>query len=253
MELLVPWTKLGAGSRVALTAALVIWSFGASAGTITLSGTGQMYWTAQYLGTSGGNIQSTATPTGPVPTGNTYSLAVPGQYTFQDQFSTQQSSPLVGPSNAALPSSVGPYSFQDTYEFSVTTPATGDVLAVSLALGPPFQNTFDISDLQFRLYEVPSPVPSPGLTIPSGSRVITLWQGQSGNDNGQAITANFSNVQSGTYFLDIAGTANGTSGGTYVGQLNLNPVPLPAALPLLLSGVAGLGVMMSRRRSIALA
>jgi hypothetical protein len=202
-----------------------------------------MDWTAQFLGSSNGNTQST--PSGLY--GNTYSLAVPGEYIFQDQFTASQSStPLL---NVSSP--VGSYAFQDTYEFSVGQAASGDVLAVSLALQAPFQSLFNISDLQFRLYEVP-PSAIPALTPPTGSTFLTAWTGISGNDSGRSISTNFSNLQAGTYFLDIAGTADGTSGGTYIGQLNLSPVPLPGTLPLLLSAVAGLGLM-ARRRTIALA
>ena len=88
----------------------------------------------------------------------------------------------------------------------------------------------------------------PGLTVPAGSTMLTPWVGVAGNDNGTAIQANFANAQSGTYFLDIAGTADGTSGGTYIGQLNLAPVPLPATAWLLLSGIGGLGLLSRTRR-----
>jgi hypothetical protein len=178
---------------------------------------------------------------------------VPGQYGFIDQFAAPQSAPLVDGSNVPFENSgspVGTYSFQDTYEFSVSEAAGGDLLAVSLALQGPLQSNFNISNLQFRLYEV-QPSTTPGLTIPTGSPILTGWQGISGNDSGNAIQANFSNLQSGTYFLDIAGTADGLSGGTYVGQLNLQPVPLPATVPLLLCGIAGLGAMLRRRKAVA--
>jgi len=258
MELFVRRNMRSAIAGAALAGTLLFCSVGAVAGNITLSGTGQMYWTAQFLGSAAGDTQSTPTPTGTSPTGNTYSLAVPGQYAFLDQFTAPQSSPLVDTSvvpNVPFENTGGPvgtYSFQDSYEFSVGMPATGDVLAVSLALQQPLQNEFNISDLQFRLYEVLSSATAPSLTIPTGSRVLVGWQGLAGNDNGQSISANFSNMQSGTYFLDIAGTADGTSGGTYVGQLNLHPVPVPAGLGLLLSGIAGL-VMVGQRRKLALA
>jgi hypothetical protein len=226
---------LRTASLLALSA---IFAAPALAGTVTLTGSGQMYWAGEYLGTSGGDTPTT--PTGPY--GNNYALSLPGQYTFQDQFTAPQGYTL-SPS-----SPVGSYSFQDTYEFSLSAPAQGDALTVSLNLSGTPGSTLNIQNLQFRLYEVPSPAPAPGLNPPPGSIFITPWMGVSGNDNGTVIQANFNNVQSGTYFMDIAGTANGTSGGTYIGQLNLSPVPLPAGIWLLLSGLGGIGVLARKRR-----
>jgi hypothetical protein len=203
-------------------------SLPAAASTITLPSGSQMYWTAEFLGSSGGN--TTTTPTGNF--GNNYALSVPGQYSFVDSFGNQTNA-LTGTGTS---SPIGSYAFRDTYEFSLAQPASGDTLAVSLNLGQGSLATFDISNLQFRLYEVPTGS-TPGISIPAGSTTVTSWVGTTGNSTGTAIQANFSNVQSGTYFLDVAGTADGTSGGTYLGQLNLEPVPLPAALWLFLSGL----------------
>ena len=54
-------------------------------------------------------------------------------------------------------------------------------------------------------------------------------------------------LSAGTYVLEIRGTATGTNGGAYSGQLQLQPVPLPAALPLLLSGLGLVGSSFRRR------
>ena len=213
-----------------------------AASTITLPSGNQMDWTAEFLGSSGGN--TTTTPTGSF--GNNYLLSVPGQYSFLDSFG-KQTNALTGTGTG---SPVGSYAFRDTYVFSITQPASGDTLAVSLNLGQGSLASFDISNLQFRLYEVPSGS-TPGISIPAGSTTVTNWMGTSGNSNGTAIQANFTNVQSGTYFLDVAGTADGTSGGTYVGQLNLQPVPLPAALWLFVSGLGVFGSAVRRRCSRA--
>jgi hypothetical protein len=232
-----------------LSSVLIVVSFAASASTITLSGSGQMYWTAQFLGSAGGNTQTT--PSGNY--GNTYSLGVPGEYAFLDQFTSTQSYPLLNSSNVPFENSgtpVGTYAFQDTYEFSISSAASGDLLAVSLNLPAGFGASYNISDLQFRLYEVP-PSSTPGLVPPAGSTIITNWMGISGNDNGNPIGASFTNIQSGTYFLDIAGTADGSLGGQYTGQLELrSTVPLPGALALLLSGLSGLGGLFARRRGL---
>lgn len=234
--------------RAVFFAAISILSQAASATSIPLNGSGTLNWTAQFLGNSGGNTQTTPG----APYGNSYSLSLPGQYSFSDTFSSPQTSPLVDSSNVPFEQSgspVGEYSFQDTYAFSLSAPAVGDALVVSLDLGAGSGNLFDIANLQFRLYEVPSSSTIPGLTIPAGSTNVYNWTGKSGNDLGTVISTTFSNATSGTYFLDIAGTADGTSGGTYVGQLNLAPVPVGPALPMLVSGLAGLGFFARRRRA----
>jgi hypothetical protein len=218
-------------------------SLPAASATIALPSPGQMFWTGQFVGSSGGNTQTT--PTGSF--GSDYSLSVPGQYSFLDSFGNQ-ASVLTGPGTS---SPIGSYSFQDTYEFSLAQAASGDALTVSLNLGQGSTATFNISDLQFRLYQVPAGT-QPSLSLPAVFTPVTNgWVGASGPSNGASIQANFASIPSGTYFLDVAGTADGQNGGTYLGQLNLAPVPLPAALPLLLSGLGlGLAGAVRRRRAV---
>lgn len=235
--------RIGSRRKVAaLIGALGLGGFAASlpaeASTVVLPSPGQMFWSAQLVGSSSGN--TTTNPVGNF--GNDYMLSVPGQYSFLDSFGAPQSNVLTGTT-----STVGPYAFQDTYKFSVAQAASGDALAVSLNLGVGSNSTFDISNLQFRLYEVASNTVPGQIGMPPGSTLIAGWTGTPGPSTGNAIQANFSNIQAGTYFLDVAGTADGAFGGGYVGQLNLAPVPLPAALPLLLSGLGLFGGLWRRR------
>jgi len=202
-----------------------------SASTITLTGSGGMSYLEQFL------WNGTDTP------GNDYDLSVPGQYTFTDTFLSQQpASPNLGTSG------VGAYDFQDSYRFTIGSGATGDTLIASLGLA----NTFNIADLQFRLYEVPTSTTAPVVgAIPTGPgyETITGWMGAPSGSN--EIQASFADIQAGTYILDVAGIANGTNGGTYFGQLNINtPVPLPAGLPLLLSGLGALWAVTRKRRAL---
>jgi len=200
---------------------------GAQASTVTLNGSGQMSFSFQYL------WSDPSTPT----IGNDYVLNVPGQYTFLDQFLTQQpSSPNLGTS------AVGPYDFQDSYRFTIGTGANQNELVASLNSGV----AFNISNLQLRLYSVPSSSTAPVVGgLPAGATLIQSWIGAPFGTN--TITASFANIASGTYILDIAGIADGTSGGTYVGQLNLiSTVPLPAAVWLFASAL-GLAATRLRR------
>jgi hypothetical protein len=200
------------------------------AATVPLNGTGQMSCSFQFV------APNATTPT----VADDYALALPDQHTFLDQFTTQQSS-----SQIPGTSSVGAYSFQDSHRFSVGAGAIGDTLVAQLGLPP----TYSVSNLQFRLYDVAaatSTVPIVG-GVPAGSLFLTAWKGIPSGQS--SVTASFSGVQgSHTYLLDVAGVADGTHGGTYVGQLNLAPVPLPAALPLLLSGLGLFGASSRRRR-----
>lgn len=71
---------------------------------------------------------------------------------------------------------------------------------------------------------------------PLGAATLPAWIGPPAGSN--SIVATFAGIQTGTYILDVAGIASGTSGGTYIGQLDLvSSVPLPAALWLFASAL----------------
>jgi hypothetical protein len=223
-------------AALGLLAVLPAQSFAA---TVTLNGSGD-------LADPSYSVVSTGPGTYSVAVGNDYLLAVPGQYTFAGQFLTNQSAlPTLGPS------SVGAYTFQDSYQFTISDAANGNALTASLSLG----NYYQISNLQLRLYQLTG---APTLPIVGSLQsyvtagqvnVVSPWQG-----GGPLILATFDNVAAGTYILDIAGIASGDLGGSYVGQLNLaptSPVPLPAGVWLLVSGLGALGGMASRRRKPA--
>jgi hypothetical protein len=216
-----------------MLAAPVSWS-----ATVNLNSGDEMEFTYQAVATTPGNYS--------LITADDYVLAVPGQYSFDGNFNASQ---------AALPylsslSSVGPYTFQDSYAFVITQSATGNVLTASLQLG----SAFDISNLQMRIYKVVgSPtlpvIGSLGSLISSGDvELVTGWIGPSSGQS--SVVAAFNNISSGSYLLDIAGTAVGQFGGSYVGTLNLQPVPVPAAFWLLCSGLGAMGAATRHRRAM---
>lgn len=218
------------GLTLLCAAVLSVVACAAPAATITLSGSGELEAGYQAIATGGAPA---------ITTGDTYVLAVPGQYTFDGQFLTDQSSlPALGTS------SIGPYTFQDSYVFRIGQDAYGSTLTASLGLG----DLYGIDNLQLRLYGLTGPALLPVIGSLAGQpvQVITPWTG-----GGSLITATFNGLGAGDYVLDIAGIASGSAGGSYVGQLNLAPVPLPAGMWLLISGLGALGGARLRRRATA--
>jgi hypothetical protein len=205
----------------------------AQAGIISLNGQGTMSVPSfQFLNPTG---------TGNVETNNntTYALTVPGQYVYTDTLTSPESlaQSLQGTSGT------GTYGFQDSDQFSLNAGATGDILEATLSFG----SLSNISNLQIRLYgwTTGSPAPTVG-NIPAGTTSYSNWTGIPAGM--AAETVDFGPVPQGNYILDIRGTATGSIGGTYVGQLNVAPVPIPAGLPLLFSGLGVLGGLFRRRR-----
>ena len=131
------WALSGAIAFVALLPCA------AGAATVTLDGSGGMTYSYQYV------APNSTTPA----VGDNYDLAVPGQYTFTDTFTTPQSS-----SQNLGTSSVGAYDFQDSYQFTVGTSASGDTLLASL--GP--RDSVSTSRIcSFACIKWPAPRPSP--------------------------------------------------------------------------------------------
>jgi len=82
---------------------------------------------------------------------------------------------------------------------------------------------------------------------------LSLYTESGGSPTGSALASggtdfNLPSLAPGMYELIITGTTTGASGGAYSGVVAASPVPLPAAAWLLLSGLAGVGVIARRRR-----
>jgi hypothetical protein len=148
-----------------------------------------------------------------------------------------------GAATGSLPGSPG-FTFNDYYVFTVAA-ATADSMSSEINLG-----ALSIGDLEERVYSVPTNATESLVTgNPTGFQ--TDWTAplsfSAGGESGMLTVLNPTMLAAGTYVLEVRGDVTGAAGGTYSGALNLNPVPLPAALPLLLSGFGLLGGTLRKR------
>jgi hypothetical protein len=174
--------------------------------------------------------------TGP---GTVNPMSVPGSSFYGDTFG----SPTTTISGSPSPG----YGFYDDFLFTIGAGATADSITSTINLG----SLLDISDLQVRLYNTAGNPTLPVLGVPSGG-AISAWSTQITYAPGETGTVSVLNttVAPGTYVLEVRGNVTGLSGGSYSGSLNLTPVPLPAALPLLLSGFGLLGGLLRSKRLV---
>jgi hypothetical protein len=185
----------------------------------------------------GPGLTSTSGPTGQ---GTAYTT-LPATDTFGNSFGCHAcaSSVLVtsgSPSNN--------YNFYDDFEFTVAS-STIDAVSSTIDL----KQLLQVDNLQMRVYTAAG-----NSTLPALGPVNGLQAGWStpvnfiaGTESGEFSALSDVMLGAGTYVLEIRGDVVGTSGGSYSGNLNLSPVPLPAALPLLLSGLGLLGGLVRKR------
>ena len=135
-----------------------------------------------------------------------------------------------------------PYNFIDTWTFTLTGGA--DVTSLTSAFS--FFGTFGIQNLEVNLYDATNSVVAVGwqnvipLNPPANTSLYTL-----------SLTPQ-TGLGAGDYELRVRGTLLSPPG-SYAGTLTAaaSPVPLPAALPMLLLGLSALGVSGSRGRKVA--
>jgi hypothetical protein len=133
------------------------------------------------------------------------------------------------------------FTFYDDYIFTVAN-STVDAASFLLNEG----STLAISDLQMRLYSTTRNTPPVLGDSPAGLQAN--WSNPISTNGSQSNLAT-TMLSAGTYVLEVRGDVTGQSGGSYTGIIDLQPVPLPAALPLLLSGLGLLGGLARKRRT----
>ena len=205
----------------------VVMLLGASAlAQNALAATISLNYEATSAGQTGGN---NTTPT---------VLSVPASYTFGQTFSAN---------TTLIPSTS--FDFYDDYLFTVTA-ATVNASAITIDLGA----TSQITNLDVRLFSWNGSVENPTTAGSTTTNRITLGSPSStpfqGNPNplpgGSYVKLPDQNLAAGTYVLQVRGVINGSAGGAYSGTVNTAPIPVPAAFPLLISGLGMLGLF--RRR-----
>jgi len=135
-----------------------------------------------------------------------------------------------------------------SYVVALPTSTTGSYI-FSLNLS----SSTGIDDLSARLYSYgPGENTTLGITgaLPNGG-LVSPWTASSNGGLVDSTTMAATNVSAGLYVLEVVGQlSNGATSGSYSGQLSVAPVPLPAALPFLLSGIAGLFGFRRRRTAV---
>jgi hypothetical protein len=173
-------------------------------------------------------------PSGPVSGSGTVNAFTGTESAFYGDTFSSATTPITGSPSPG-------WGFYDDFIFSVPSSAAADSITSTINLG-----TLSISNLEVRLYSEAGNSP-PVLGTPNGT-VWSSWSTPISGGTGSYSVLN-ADLGAGTYVLEIRGDATGSSGGSYSGTLNVAPVPLPAALPLLVSGLGFLGSMSRRRRA----
>jgi hypothetical protein len=190
----------------------------------------------QYLSLSDTNSGSNNSAN--AATGNVSALTAAGAYDYGNGFTGAQTTNYGGTA----------YGFYDDYVISI---GAGQVDSITSSIT--LSSSSGISGLTMRLYDYAAngsvapllTTPVAGTVFDASSTTLAISPGTTATYSVLSPTT----LDAGTYVVEVSGTATGANGGAYSGTLNLAPVPLPAALPLLLSGCALLGAM--RRRKAA--
>jgi hypothetical protein len=192
--------------------------------------------TLSYETTSGGTQSSGTTSGGDTLSGSTPTVIPIGgdSYFYGESFNAP--TPII---NAAVNPTAG---FYDDFAFTVSA-ASVESATITLNFGSlqQIQNLsvglFSVNNYNiFAAGGVPSSAPVPGEIFATMS--------------GSELVLTDPDLSAGTYVLEVVGQATGTEGGSYAGVLDVSPVPLPPALPMVLGGLAVLaGAAVSRRRA----
>jgi hypothetical protein len=199
-------------------------------GAVQSAGASQV--SPNYTEFGGGSTPNTSS--GLIGSINNFSAA--GSYFYGDTISAA----LGGTALTGAPS----FGFYEDYEFTI---GAGDVDSITstIALG----NISAINSLEVRLYNASGNPVLPVLGTPTGG-LIDSWSTSSTSPSFTVDVIPTTMLAAGTYILEVRGLVTGSTDGSYSGTLDVTPVPLPPALPLMISALGALGLW-SRRRATA--
>ena len=158
---------------------------------------------------------------------------VPGSYDYSHTIGAS-AAPFILPGSIYGSNTLGS-EFYDDFVFTVTG-AVADSVTSTIDLG----SLLGIDNISARLYTyttLPQIGPVGGLIVEAWGTPFVCGTGCSG----ETVVLAPVTVVAGTYVLEIRGIVTGTVSGSYGGALNLTPIPVPGAVWLLGSALAGLG------------
>jgi hypothetical protein len=174
-----------------------------------------------------------------------------GSFGFTDSFNQSGNTSTGSNLGPSATGAGGPWNFEDNILFSTNGAAVQAEASATLT---------NVTDLQARVILLANPnnggLPfditsaSSAQALLGGNTVVTIEDGWTNFANpllGVDYTGTLPNsLAAGSYILQIRGEA--MAGSSYSGTIDFSPVPIPATVWLVVSGLAGLGVVLARSR-----
>jgi hypothetical protein len=188
------------------------------------------------------------TPGNPGPPSSFPSTAITPttSYSLNDAFNgAPNANSLPNPPVSGTLSNPGPWNFYDDYVFTIGGSANVRTAVISFTNG-----IVGIGDLQGRIITTTAPYNATlavaNLSNPPSSPSVVVEDGWTTDEIGASgfytVTLNQHAFTPGTYDLQIRGEVGSSDSGSYGGSISFSPVPLPAAMPLLISALGLMGV-----------